>query len=189
MKFLYLPYQLVLTPQFLLYLFSAEKEKIRQDVLANRNKSRFFWYDLTWMLAYSPYFRSLFYFRIKSPIKHLFKWYNPRRKLFTIDRFTKIAGGVKLAHPYATIINAASIGKNLYINHLVTIGEKDGKNPHIGDNVQIHAHAMIIGGISIGDNAIIGAGSVVVKDVPKNAVVAGNPAKIINNINVKSTSN
>lgn len=189
MKFLYLPYQLVLTPQFLLYLFSAEKEKIKQDVRANKKKSSFFWYDLTWMLAYSPYFRSLFYFRIKSPIKHLFKWYNPRKNLFTIDRFTKIEGGVKLAHPYATIINAESIGKNLYINHLVTIGEKEGKKPHIGDNVQIHANAIIIGEVSIGDNAIIGAGSVVVKDVPKNAIVVGNPAKIINNIYAKSASN
>ena len=40
-------------------------------------------------------------------------------------------------------------------------------------------NSIILKGVTIGDNSIIGAGSVVVKDVPKNAVVAGNPAKIL----------
>lgn len=48
----------------------------------------------------------------------------------------------------------------------------------IGNRVSIGTSATILGGISIGDNAIIGAGSVVTKDVPKNAIVAGNPARI-----------
>ncbi len=49
----------------------------------------------------------------------------------------------------------------------------------IGDRVSIGTSATILGGIKIGKNAIIGAGSVVTKDVPENAVVAGNPAKVI----------
>ena len=49
----------------------------------------------------------------------------------------------------------------------------------IGDRVSIGTSATILGGITIGKNAIIGAGSVVTKDVPENAVVAGNPAKIL----------
>ena len=48
----------------------------------------------------------------------------------------------------------------------------------IGNRVSIGTSATILGGITIGDNAIIGAGSVVTKDVPKNAIVAGNPARI-----------
>ncbi len=52
----------------------------------------------------------------------------------------------------------------------------------IGSNVWIGAHATILPGVTIGDNAIIGAGAVVTKDVPKNAVVAGVPAKIIKTI-------
>ena len=49
----------------------------------------------------------------------------------------------------------------------------------IGDRVSIGTSATILGGVKIGKNAIIGAGSVVTKDVPENAVVAGNPAKIL----------
>ena len=43
----------------------------------------------------------------------------------------------------------------------------------------IGANAVVIGNVTIGDNVFIGAGAVVVKDVPSNCVVAGNPAKIV----------
>ena len=82
-------------------------------------------------------------------------------------------------HPYSTILNADSIGENLYVNHLVTIGEVNGKRPTIGNNVSIFTGAIIIGDITIGNNCVIGAGSVVVKDIPDNSVVVGNPGKII----------
>lgn len=49
----------------------------------------------------------------------------------------------------------------------------------IGKNVWIGGSAVILPGVTIGDNAVVGAGSVVTKDVPKNAVVAGNPAKLV----------
>ena len=49
----------------------------------------------------------------------------------------------------------------------------------IGDRVSIGTSSTILGGVSIGRNAIIGAGAVVTKDVPENAIVAGNPAKIL----------
>ncbi|MDE7192107.1 MAG: sugar O-acetyltransferase, partial [Clostridia bacterium] len=52
----------------------------------------------------------------------------------------------------------------------------------IGNNVWIGAHATILSGVTIGDNAIIAAGAVVTKDVPQNTVVAGVPAKIIKKI-------
>lgn len=58
-----------------------------------------------------------------------------------------------------------------------------GKPITIGDNVWIGGHSVILGGIKIGDNSIIAAGSVVVKDVPKNTIYAGNPAKKIKEIN------
>ncbi|GFI54260.1 serine acetyltransferase [Alistipes sp.] len=51
--------------------------------------------------------------------------------------------------------------------------------PVIGDNVHMHKGAIIYGGITVGDNAEIGANAVVNKPVPDNAVVAGVPAKII----------
>jgi len=49
----------------------------------------------------------------------------------------------------------------------------------IGNNVSIGSNSTILGGVNIGSGAIIGAGSVVTKDVPKNVIYAGNPAKII----------
>ena len=51
--------------------------------------------------------------------------------------------------------------------------------PKIGNNVTIYAGACVSGGITIGDNVVIGANAVVTKDVPDNAVVVGNPARII----------
>lgn len=56
----------------------------------------------------------------------------------------------------------------------------------IGNNVWIGGKAIICPGVIIGDNSVIGAGSVVLKDVPANTVVAGNPAKFIRSIDVKS---
>ena len=99
---------------------------------------------------------------------------------------TKIGKGLIIDHGYAVVINKNSIiGQNCRVRHCVTIGCKtnadgtQGPSPRIGDSVEIGTHAMIIGDIRIGSRVIIGAGAVVVKDVPENAVVAGNPAKII----------
>jgi serine acetyltransferase len=92
-------------------------------------------------------------------------------------------GAYVLSHPYATIINAKSIGDNFKICHLTTIGNKQyGRNdliPTIGNNVSLGANVTIIGDITIGNNVIVGAGSVVVNDIPDNCVVVGNPARIV----------
>lgn len=52
----------------------------------------------------------------------------------------------------------------------------------VGDNVWVGGGAIILGGVSIGENAVIGAGSVVTKDVPANAVVVGNPARVVRTV-------
>ena len=95
-----------------------------------------------------------------------------------------LANGVVFPHPIGIVIaKDAVIGKNCRIFQNVTIAKKNGltkeKAPIIGDNVRIFSNACILGSINIGDNAIIGAGAVVVKDVPANAVVVGNPARVI----------
>lgn len=75
----------------------------------------------------------------------------------------------------------AKIGSGCVISQQVTIGGKLGCKslPIIGDNVEICAGAKIIGDVKIGNNVTIGVNSVVNKDVPDNAIVAGVPAKII----------
>jgi maltose O-acetyltransferase len=58
-------------------------------------------------------------------------------------------------------------------------GYESGSPVHIGSNVWLGGGAIVLPGISIGDDAIIGAGSVVTRDVPSGATVAGNPARAI----------
>ena len=72
------------------------------------------------------------------------------------------------------------IGNNVIILHNVTLGGRNGRGaPTIKDNVFIGCGACILGNVIVGDNAMVGANSVVLKDVPKGAVVGGVPAKII----------
>lgn len=169
-------------PHLLVFLMSSNKAVIIADLYARKqtqeNKLKQL-VDLSQELLENRYFRTLFYFRTPSFLTNVLRIFYPKHSSFIIDVATKIGKGLRLAHPYSTILNAQSIGENVYINHLVTLGEIRGKRPIIGNNVQIHANATIIGGIYVGENAIIGAGAVVVKDVPANAVAVGNPAKII----------
>lgn len=53
------------------------------------------------------------------------------------------------------------------------------KSVHIGKQVTIYSRTIILGGVSIGDSSVIGAGSVVTKDIPAGVFAAGNPAKVI----------
>ncbi len=76
----------------------------------------------------------------------------------------------------------AEIGENVTLYHGVTLGgtswKKEKRHPTVGNNVVIGAGAKILGPFRVGDNSRIGAGSVVVSEVPPDSVVVGIPGKV-----------
>lgn len=73
------------------------------------------------------------------------------------------------------------IGKNITLIGPITIGNNFSANasPKIGDDVIISTGARILGNVNIGSRSIVGANAVVIKDVPKDVIVGGIPAKIL----------
>ena len=126
-------------------------------------------------------FRNLFYYRMGEYVSVFIKWLLPPERTLNIW-CPYIGPGAHFEHNYATYLNAESIGKDFYCLQLVTLGNGKGGRPTIGDNVSIYTGATIYGGIRIGNNVKIAAGSVVFHDVPDNCVVAGNPAVIVKKI-------
>ncbi|WP_438852778.1 serine O-acetyltransferase [Brevundimonas nasdae] len=100
-----------------------------------------------------------------------------------ISAQASIAGGVQMPHPTGIVIGEGVVlGRNATIFQNVTIGSGDlgaGAYPVIGNNVTIFANAVIVGSIKIGDGAKIGAGAVVLKDVPAGRTAVGNPARLL----------
>ncbi|MDM0462699.1 serine O-acetyltransferase [Clostridium perfringens] len=97
----------------------------------------------------------------------------------------KIGKGLFIDHGMGVVIGeTAEIGDNVTIYHGVTLGgtgkDKGKRHPTVGNNVIIGCGAKILGPISIGDGAKIGANSVVLKDVPKGKTAVGIPAVIKN---------
>jgi putative colanic acid biosynthesis acetyltransferase WcaB len=99
---------------------------------------------------------------------------------------TQIGPNLMLFHGQSLVINDNTIiGANCVLRHCTTIGNKklaDGSysnSPIIGDNVDIGSNVVIIGPITIGNNVQIGAGSVVVRNIPDGSKAVGNPARIL----------
>lgn len=103
-----------------------------------------------------------------------------------IDKSARISFGAKLDK---TNPKGVHIGKNSYIASGAIIFTHDFSrklhlDTYIGENCFVGANAIVMCGIKIGNECIIGSGSIVTKDVPSHSIVAGNPARIIKtNIN------
>lgn len=108
------------------------------------------------------------------------------RTLFNVSIGNRVTAGpgLMMTHGNVVIDGQTVIGRNCQINPWVTIGLSNSKRlgfsvqgPTIGDYVHIGTGAKILGPISIGDHARIGANAVVISDVPANTTVVGAPAK------------
>lgn len=97
-----------------------------------------------------------------------------------IGRGADFGPGFVLVHSQGVVINGAVRGgEHVYLEHQVTIGAEKGVSPVLGNRIFVGAGAKIVGPVTIGDGARVGANAVVVKDVPAGATVGGVPARII----------
>lgn len=105
-----------------------------------------------------------------------------------------ISEGLFIDHGAGTVIGeTVEIGKNVTLYQGVTLGgtgkEKGKRHPTIGDNVVVASGAKVLGSFTVGHNAKIGAGSVVLKEVPPYATVVGIPGKVVLLYGEKVTEN
>jgi len=119
-------------------------------------------------------------------------WRIPARFLSQVARFltgieihpaAKIGSGLFIDHGMGVVIGeTAEVGENVTLLQGVTLGgtslKREKRHPTLGDNVVVGAGAKIIGAFKIGDGSRIGAGSVVVREVPTNSVVVGVPGRV-----------
>lgn len=117
-----------------------------------------------------------------------------RRTGIEIHPGATIGKGFFIDHGSGVIIGeTAIVGDNVTLYQGVTLGgtgkETGKRHPTIGDNVMISAGAKIIGSFTVGENSKIGAGSVVLKEVPPNCTVVGVPGHIVKQDNVKIPRN
>ncbi|GAB7387319.1 serine O-acetyltransferase [Bacillaceae bacterium] len=121
------------------------------------------------------------------------KFYTLARIISQLTRFftgieihpgAKIGKKLFIDHGMGVVIGeTCEIGDNVTIYQGVTLGgtgkEKGKRHPTIGNNVLIAAGAKVLGSMKIGDNSKIGAGSVVLQEVPPNSTVVGIPGRIV----------
>ena len=95
----------------------------------------------------------------------------------------RLGRGLFIDHGMGIVIGETTeVGRNVTLLQGVTLGgtslKREKRHPTLGDNVVVGTGAAVIGAITIGDGSRIGAGSVVVRDVPPNSVVVGVPGRI-----------
>lgn len=139
-----------------------------------------------------PSFKVMLSYRVAHRLyqkKHYFwaRWISQRAARKTgieIHPGAKIGKGLFIDHGSGVIIGETTvIGNNVTLYQGVTLGgtgkEKGKRHPTIRDNVMISAGAKVIGSFTVGENSKIGAGSVVLSEVPPNCTVVGVPGRIV----------
>lgn len=150
-----------------------------------------------------PSFKVMIHYRIAHKLyvnKHYFlaRWVSQRAVRKTgieIHPGAVIGKGFFIDHGNGVIIGETTIiGDNVTLFQGVTLGgtgkEQGKRHPTIGNNVMISAGAKVLGSFKVGDNSKIGAGSVVLEEVPPNSTVVGVPGRVVkrNNISLPQES-
>jgi serine O-acetyltransferase len=114
-----------------------------------------------------------------GPLEMVFNKLNSTFGNCVIGRGADFGPGFVLFHSNGVVINGkARGGSNIHLHHEVTIGDNEaGQCGVLGSNIHIGAGAKIIGPVTVGDGARIGANAVVVHDVPADTTVVGIPAR------------
>jgi serine O-acetyltransferase len=99
----------------------------------------------------------------------------------SLPKSCTIGKGLRIWHFGGIFVNGnAILGESCTLRHGVTIGNRVGQAaPILGDNVELGAYAQILGDIRIGNRCKIGALTLVMRDMPDDAVAVGNPARLI----------
>lgn len=139
-----------------------------------------------------PSFKAILYYKVSHYLyikKHYFlaRYISEKVKRKTgieVHPGAKIGKRLFIDHGMGVVIGeTAIVGDNVTIYHGATLGgtgkDKDKRHPTIKDNVMIGAGAKLLGPFIVGENAKIGAGAVVLSDVPKNTTVVGVPARVV----------
>lgn len=172
-----------------LFMYSmSNRQKIKEDLCREIEYMPFKrpgFFALNYALLFIKPYRSVFRYRTvqQKPWLVLFSWLTPK-PLPGIEIDGQIEGGVLLYHKMGCVLSPYKAGKNLTVSQGVTVGKgnrsENGFNaPIIGDNVRLCTNAVVFGGINIGNNVIVGAGTVLNKSVPDDCTVVGNPAHIV----------
>ncbi len=131
-----------------------------------------------------------YYLRKKYFLARLISQRAARKTGIEIHPGATIGEGLFIDHGHGVIIGeTAVIGNNVTIYQGVTLGgtgkESGKRHPTIGDNVMISAGAKVIGSFTVGENSKIGAGSVVLSEVPPNSTVVGVPGRVVKREDVR----
>ncbi|MCE0800552.1 colanic acid biosynthesis acetyltransferase WcaB [Buttiauxella sp. S04-F03] len=116
-----------------------------------------------------------------APIILLYRFVTECLFGYEIQAGATIGRRFTIHHGYAVVINKFVVaGDDFTIRHGVTIGNRSKSNdcPVIGNGVELGANVVIIGDITVGNNVVVGAGSVVLDNVPDNALVVGQKAQV-----------
>lgn len=123
---------------------------------------------------------------LRAPFSLVYRWmYRKARNIYGIELpySARLGRRVVFEHQGAVVIHGDSeIGDDSIIRQGVTLGNRRLDRPHdaprLGKRVNVGAGAKILGGVTIGDDAVIGANAVVLRDVPAGAIAVGVPAQI-----------